>query len=439
MANPMHLDMLRDSTAWYDWRRENSREKPDHPDLSGADLSGRNLEKADLHFVELCGANLRGAYLRGADLSVAKLRGADLTGATLSESDLTIADLSECELSSSFFHRANLRGATLDRAKGKNVNFDQAYLSQYFAPRSLNEAASLKGVDFYRASFDGANLIRADLAGASLIEADFGYAVLRGANLRKALLRGANLKQANLRGATLDGADVSGIKTSLTLWADMDLSGTTGLEAVIHEGPSTVGVDTLFKSSGKIPDNFLRGCGVQEILIDYLESILKMPIEFYSCFISYSHTDKAFARRLHDTLQGLGIRCWLDEHQLLPGDDIYEQVDRGIRLWDKTLLCCSGASLSSWWVDNEINKAFAKEQGLTKQRGKKTLALIPLNLDGQLFVWNDGKADEVRRRLAADFTGWEHDNRTFEEQAQRVVKALRTGDEGRESPPAPLI
>jgi hypothetical protein len=26
---------------------------------------------------------------------------------------------------------------------------------------------------------------------------------------------------------------------------------------------------------------------------------------------------------------------------MLPGDDIYEQVDRGIRLWDKVLLCCS--------------------------------------------------------------------------------------------------
>ncbi len=47
-----------------------------------------------------------------------------------------------------------------------------------------------------------------------------------------------------------------------------------------------------------------------------------MPIEFYSCFVSYSHADKSFARRLYDTLQGRGIRCWLDEHELLPGDDI---------------------------------------------------------------------------------------------------------------------
>ena len=168
--------------------------------------------------------------------------------------------------------------------------------------------------------------------------------------------------------------------------------------------------------------------------------IREQPIQFYSCFISYSHADKAFARRLHDALQGRGIRCWLDEKQLLPGHDIADEVDRGIRLWDKVLLCCSESSLKeSWWVDKEIDKALVKEQELQKERGKKVLALIPLNLDGYLFRgWDDGKATIVKARLAADFKGWEHDNAKFEEQFKRVVRALQT-DDGRETPPKPLL
>jgi hypothetical protein len=131
-----------------------------------------------------------------------------------------------------------------------------------------------------------------------------------------------------------------------------------------------------------------------------------------------------------------GIRCWLDEKQLLPGDDIHEQVDRGIRLWDKLLLCCSKDSLTSWWVDNEIGKAFAKEQALMKDSKSKILVLIPLNLDGYVFdQWTNGKASQVRERLAADFRGWKRSHSKFEEQVEKLIRALRADENGRERPP----
>lgn len=200
---------------------------------------------------------------------------------------------------------------------------------------------------------------------------------------------------------------------------------------------SLKGLSTLYSNLAVI----CEGRGEWEKAIDLRGKALEIaseasPIQFYSCFLSYSHADKVFARQLHDRLQDHGIRCWLDEHQLLPGDDIYETVDRGIRLWDKVLLCCSEASLTSWWVEEEIATAFAKEQQLKRERGVEALALIPLNLDGYLFTeWNSGKTSIVRSRLAADFTGWETDNEKYEVELKRLVFALRADTTGREIPP----
>lgn len=285
----------------------------------------------------------------------------------------------------------------------------------------------LSQADLIDANLSGADLGGANLRGASLIVANLSWANLGRAILDEADLIEANLSGANLSGADLRGANFRGARAGWTVFGDVDLSVASGLEEMEHLAPSIIGIDTIYKSQGNIPNVFLRRAGVPDSLITYMGSLVGEPIQYYSCFISYSHADKPFARRLHDTLQGRGVRCWLDEHQLLPGDDIYDHVDRGIRLWDKVLLCCSKASLRSWWVDSEIGKAFAKEQVLTKERGEKALALIPLDLDGALFGWKDGKADEIRRRLAADFTNWKGNSAKFESQIEKVVQALRTG------------
>lgn len=320
----------------------------------------------------------------------------------------------------------DLTGAYLKDANLTGADFRDADLSRAYLSRAYLEDAN----------FQGGMLVEIDLREACLVNADLSHANLTGANLREADfwvadLRGANLTYADLKGVNLNGADFG--------WSmgAVDLSEIEGLEEVNHYAPSTIGIDTLYASKGKIPEVFLRGCGVDADFIEHTQGLFGKAIEFYSCFISYSHADQSFARRLHDQLQGRGIDCWRDEHQLLPGDDVSDSIAKGIRIWDKVLLCCSEASLKSWWVHDEIDKALERERELFKNRGEKVLKIIPLNLDDFLFEgWQDGRASEIRKRLAANFVGWEHDNKIFEAQFDSVVKALRTI---RAEPPEPNL
>jgi uncharacterized protein YjbI with pentapeptide repeats len=136
-----------------------------------------------------------------------------------------------------------------------------------------------------------------------------------GANLYKANLKGANLYGANLQGANLREADLTHAQVGLTIFGNSNLRGTIGLEYCRHVGPSVIDHQTMMKS-WPVPVVFLRGCGLPETLIEYFPSMVNQPIQFYSCFISYSTRDGEFVDRLYADLQVKGVRCWFAPEDL---------------------------------------------------------------------------------------------------------------------------
>src|SRR6266705_1006175 len=149
--------------------------------------------------------------------------------------------------------------------------------------------ADLERANFYWANLSGANfsggnlvlakLGRADLLGASLCGADLNVAELGVADLSRADLRGAQLLHADLSETHLDGADFTDAEMGYTVLGNVDLSEVTGLETIDHEGPSTIGIDTIYLSKGKIPDVVLRGAGVPDELMTYMRVLLLLSAD----------------------------------------------------------------------------------------------------------------------------------------------------------------
>lgn len=90
-------------------------------------------------------------------------------------------------------------------------------------------------------------------------------------NLSEAILNRADLRGAILNRVNLSEANLTEAKFGQTLLTDVDLSDVKGLESIQHEGPSTIGIDTLYRSQGKIlPEAFLRGAGIPDTFITYI-------------------------------------------------------------------------------------------------------------------------------------------------------------------------
>jgi len=303
------------------------------------------------------------ADLSTLDLSLAHLRGANLRSADLSETNLTRALLNGADLFFAILCRAHLNG----------VDFSEAHLDH----------ADLAGADLSSAHLSGADLTLAHFNDADLTGADLRYADLRGADFTGAKLNRADLTGAKFSYTYLNGADFSKARLAWTTFNDVNLREVLNLDTVQFSGPCSIGIDTLYRSGGAIPESFLRGCGVPQLMTGYARSLVNRPIDYYACLISYADADKACAQQLYFDLQGVGVRCWYAPEEVKGDDLLPDHVDDSMRIYDKLILLLSKDSMASTWVGREVQIALDREAQF-KRQGIKQAVLFPITLDGSL-------------------------------------------------------
>lgn len=426
MANPKQLSILkRGVDVWNGWRAKNVYV---YTDLNEADLNGVNLGGADLRIAHLRRANLFRADLRGANLSGADLSDANLRDANLSEANLTKANLNGASLSGAFVRDANLSQANLLAAKLRNADFRNSTVVD-----ANLMVANLERADFSGANLSRSNITKADLSGISLRRAD-----LSGAKLTRANLTQSNLLEAKFIKANLTGTNFSQAVVGSTVFVNSDLGKVIGLESLDHRGPSHISTDTFILSAGKIPEVFLRGCGLSDADIEYaklsytalsIEEINKVLVKIRALcteqalqvsplFISYNPTNSPFVERMINPLTQKGIRYWRDMHERKTGQ-AEKQIAWAMCQGSKVLLVLSEHSINSDWIEQEVLEA----RKLEKEMGRGILSLVALD-----DSWKDSRSsnrimEQIMESSILDFSDWK-DKRTFDNTFQKLLDAL---------------
>jgi len=191
-------------------------------------------------------------------------------------------------------------------------------------------------------------------------------------------------------------------------------------------------------SKGKIPEAFLRGCGLSDWEIESAklynpdltnDEIVKIQYRIYELratqafqinplFISYSHQDKPFVDKMDTALTKKGVRFWRDIHDATAGR-LETQIDRAIRQNPTVLLILSKNSIKSDWVEHEATKA----RKLEKEIGHDVLCPIALDDAWKSSSWSEIIMDQVTKYYVLDFSKWE-DNPTFEEKFAKLLNGL---------------
>ena len=115
-----------------------------------------------------------------------------------------------------------------------------------------------------------------------------------------------------------------------------------------------------------------------------LDDVRLLEIQSAKVFISYSHRDKTFAKKLAGELEGAGMKVWWDFDSLKGGQDWQKEIERGIKQCDFFLVPLTPDAVKSEWVGNEITYASQAQKIIIPLHLKK--CDIPIGLIKKQYI-----------------------------------------------------
>lgn len=129
------------------------------------------------------------------------------------------------------------------------------------------------------------------------------------------------------------------------------------------------------------------------------------PLKIFLC---HSSSDSSKVRELYQRLENDGFKPWLDEEDLIPGQEWQKEIPKAIHNSDVAIVCLSNNSISkSGYVQKEIKFAL----DVADEKAEGTIFLIPLKLE----------ECTVPERLG----NWQWVNYFEEKGYEKLVKALQ--------------
>jgi hypothetical protein len=132
-------------------------------------------------------------------------------------------------------------------------------------------------------------------------------------------------------------------------------------------------------------------------------------------FISYACEDSELAKRLSRWLEVAGFDVWLDESNILPGDNWAEKVSQALKESQAMVVLVSPAAMDSKWVRHEIEFAL----GAKEYRGR----LVPVFVGPRDKIPEDRLPWILRRLKGIELTG-----QAEEESLRKVAEVLSTSN-----------